>query len=69
VEASHKMEMAVNSPADACSGMWYDEEGNLLVAAFANRIEAASCSVSPLRRIQLPILFLMLSLEPDIAVL
>jgi len=59
--------MAVNSPADACSGMWYDEEGNLLVAAFANRIEAVLCSVSPLRRIQLPILFLMLSLEPDIA--
>jgi hypothetical protein len=42
------MEMAANSPADACSGMWYDEEGNLLVAAFANRIEAASCSVSAL---------------------
>ena len=46
-EASCKMEMAVNSPADACSGVWYDEEGNTLVAAFARRIETAGCSVSP----------------------
>ncbi|KAF8236907.1 hypothetical protein L208DRAFT_1053825, partial [Tricholoma matsutake] len=42
-EASHKMEMAVDSPADACSGMWYDEGGNLLVATFAHRIETTSC--------------------------
>ena len=45
-EASCKMEMAVDSPADACSGMWYDEGGNLLVAAFAHRIETTSCQVS-----------------------
>lgn len=28
-------------PADNCSGKWYDDEGNLLFVAFANRIPSA----------------------------
>jgi hypothetical protein len=36
-EAHEKMVLAKDSPSDACSGIWYDEDGNVLVAAFANR--------------------------------
>lgn len=38
-EAHRKMELAKDAPADACSGLWYDEDGNLLAAAFAQRAE------------------------------
>jgi hypothetical protein len=34
-----------NWAADSCSGRWYDENGNLLVAAFADHIEEVRSSL------------------------
>jgi hypothetical protein len=40
-EAYKKMEEMKDWPADACSGLWYDQDNKLLVAYIANHISVS----------------------------
>ena len=47
-KAIRQMEAMGDWPSDCCSGRWYDKEGNLLVACFADHIASESAEVERL---------------------
>ncbi|KAF8232938.1 hypothetical protein L208DRAFT_1269430, partial [Tricholoma matsutake] len=61
-EAYCKMEVARDSPADTCSGLWYDKENHLLAAIFAQR--HSKSDAGPARK-QLPVKELLYYTGPE----